>query len=48
MNVHIAQYSNELNTPVYVSAKCKQMQPFNIYTLNSLAYVGIAGDCYIM
>ena len=35
--------SNELSTPV--STCCKQMEKFNTYTLNSLAYIGSAVGC---
>ena len=38
--------SNELSTPVPVSAKCKEMEKFNTYTLNSLAYV--ADGCEVI
>ena len=40
--------SNELNTPVSVKVKCKQMELFNTYTLNSLAYVEIACGCKVI
>ena len=31
-----------------VSVKCKQMETFNTYTLNSFSYVGIAGASEVM
>ena len=34
--------SNEPSTPFSVAVKCKKMETFNTYTLNSLTYVGIA------
>ena len=40
--------SNELNTPVAVSEKCKQTEKFNTYTLNSQVYVEIIGGCEVM
>ena len=36
---HVMQISsNKLSTPVFISVKCKQMEKFNTYTLNSLTY----------
>ena len=39
-------FSMELSNPASVSVKCKQMETFNIYTLNSLTYV--VRDCEVM
>ena len=33
----------ELRTPVYVCVKCKEMEKFNTYKINSFAYVETVG-----